>query len=313
MNVVFGADIGGTDIKLGMFQEDGRLLSNWLIPTRMEDNGRLIFDDIASEIKNKMQEKSVSSQCVLGIGCGFPAPVDNRSFVRNCVNLGIKDIYPGKEMEKRMPGLIVRIGNDANIAALGEMWQGSGQGRRNLLLVTLGTGVGSGIVIDGKIVSGRHGIAGEIGHFMVDPLETEHCSCGGTGHLNQIASVPGILHYARKFLQEDKRPSVLREKEDFDGADLTDAAKEGDAIAMKTLDYCMGHLARGLAIAAHIIDPDIFLIGGGMAKAGQLLIDVIQKHYVTNHYLTKEETQIRLASLGNDAGIYGAAKMIIDA
>ncbi len=125
---------------------------------------------------------------------------------------------------------------------------------------------------------------------MVDPLETEHCSCGGTGHLNQIASVPGILHYARKFLQEDKRPSVLREKEDFDGADLTDAAKEGDAIAMKTLDYCMGHLARGLAIAAHIIDPDIFLIGGGMAKAGQLLIDVIQKHYVTNHYLTKEET-----------------------
>ena len=113
--------------------------------------------------------------------------------------------------------------------------------------------------------------------------------------------------------REVSRLSVLREKEDFDGADLTDAAKEGDAIAMKTLDYCMGHLARGLAIAAHIIDPDIFLIGGGMAKAGQLLIDVIQKHYVTNHYLTKEETQIRLASLGNDAGIYGAAKMIIDA
>lgn len=313
MNIVFGADIGGTDIKLGMFREDGRLLAKWLIPTRVEGNGRMIFDDIVCEIRKKMEEKAVSSQHVLGIGCGFPAPVDNRSFVRNCVNLGIKDIYPGEEIVKRLPGLIVKIGNDANIAALGEMWQGSGQGKRNLLLVTLGTGVGSGIVIDGKIVSGRHGIAGEIGHFTVDPLETERCSCGGTGHLNQIASVPGILHYAEKFLQEDKRPSLLRERGHFDGADLTDAAREGDAIALKTLDYCMGHLARGLAIAAHVIDPDIFLIGGGMAKAGQLIVDMVQKHYLSNHYLTKEETPIRLASLGNDAGIYGAAKMILDA
>jgi len=313
MNIVFGADIGGTDIKLGMFWEDGSLLEKWLIPTRVENNGQTIFDDVVGEIERKMAEKALPRENVLGIGCGFPAPVDNRFFVKNCVNLGIRDIYPGEEISKRLPGMIVRIGNDANLAALGEMWQGSGRGNRNLLLVTLGTGVGSGIVIDGKIVNGRHGIAGEIGHFMVDSTETERCSCGGTGHLNQIASVPGILYYARKFLKEDTRPSLLREKEYFGGEDLTNAARAGDAVALRTLDYCMAYLAKGLAISAHIIDPDIFLVGGGMARAGRLITDMIRKHYLSNHFLTKEETDIRLASLGNDAGIYGAAKMIIDA
>lgn len=312
MNIIFGVDIGGTDIKFGMFQEDGQLLARWQISTRMMNNGQLIFDDIVKEIRQKMEERSISQSAVLGIGCGIPGPVDNQSFVRKCVNLGITNIYPEQEITKRMGGMRVQIGNDANVAALGEMWKGSAQGKHNILLVTLGTGVGSGIIIDGKIVNGLHGLAGEIGHFTIEPEETETCSCGGTGHLNQIASVFGVMHYAKRFLQEDSAYSVLREKKDFNCIDLTDAAKKGDAVALKTLNYCMGCLAKGLAVTAHVIDPDIFLIGGGMAKAGQLLIDIIEEHYLSNLYLMPERTEIKLAALGNDAGIYGAAKMILD-
>ena len=215
MNIAFGVDVGGTDIKFGMFQEDGRLLSKWRIPTRIADNGQRIFDDIAEQLQDKIKEASLSAEQILGIGCGIPGPVDNQSFVRTCVNLGITDIYPGEELSKRMRGLPVRIGNDANVAALGEMWKGSARGKRNVLLVTLGTGVGSGIIIDGRIVNGLHGLAGEIGHFTVDPGEQEACTCGGRGHLNQIASVMGVLRYAKRFLQESREYSVLREKEDF--------------------------------------------------------------------------------------------------
>lgn len=306
----FGVDLGGTTVKMGLFTVEGALLQDWEIPTRKEDNGSHIIDDIAASIKAKMESDSIDEADVVGIGIGVPGPVTPNGVVKGCVNLGWGDV-PVEESLKDKTGFPVKAGNDANVAALGELWQGGGKGFNSLVMVTLGTGVGGGIVIDGKIIAGSHGAGGEIGHMGVVYDETECCNCGKKGCLEQVASATGIVKETKKLLANESMESSLRSYDTFTAKDVFDEAKKGDALALMAVDKLGEYIGIALSHIAAVVDPDVFIIGGGVSKAGDFLIDAIHKHYVEKAFTQCRKTPIKLATLGNSAGIYGSAKLVL--
>lgn len=306
----FGVDLGGTTVKMGLFTVEGALLSDWEITTRKDNNGAYILDDIAASIKEKIESESIDSADVVGIGIGVPGPVTPTGVVKGCVNLGWGDT-PVEESLKDKTGFMVKAGNDANVAALGELWQGGGKGYDSLVMVTLGTGVGGGIVIDGKIVTGTHGAAGELGHMGVVYDETDYCNCGKKGCLEQVASATGIVKVTKRLLAADERESSLRSIEELTAKDVFDEAKKGDALALEAVDKLGEYLGIALGHLACVVDPDVFIIGGGVSKAGDFLINAIEKFYVEKAFVQCRKTPIKLATLGNSAGIYGAAKLVL--
>jgi glucokinase len=306
---VFGVDIGGTTIKLGLFKAEGNLLEKWEIETRKENEGKYILKDIVETLENKLNEKTISKENVLGIGIGVPGPVKDDGTVLKCVNLGW-EIFNIVEEVNKLIKLPVSAGNDANVAALGEMWQGGGKGYKNIVMVTLGTGVGGGIVIDGKIISGSQGAGGEIGHIKVSDNETECCGCGNKGCLEQYASATGIVNLANKVLRTTKTESKLKEFEYLSAKDIFDSAKSEDELALTLVDDFSANLGKTLANIACIINPEVFVIGGGISKNGNMLTKNIMKHFKDNAFHAVRNTKFELAKLGNDAGIYGAAKLI---
>lgn len=311
--VYAGIDLGGTTAKLGLFRDDALLIRKWEIPTRKEDGGSHVIPDIAESIKKNMEEEGLCFSDLVGAGIGVPGPIRSDGYVEVIVNIGMRDWNPVKELSASLGGIPVKGGNDANVAALGEMWQGGGKGYRDVVAVTLGTGVGGGVILDGKIVAGSKGMGGEIGHMVMDfewP-EPEACNCGNYGCLEQIASATGIVRTARRFMRDGDKLSVLRKMENVTAKDVFDAAKAGDELAMEVADYCMMCLARAMSYISQVVDPEVFVIGGGVSKAGQYLLDLIRKHYDPLITLTKDKARLALATLGNDAGIYGAAKMVI--
>lgn len=313
-SIYAGVDLGGTTAKLGLFQEDGTLIRKWEIPTRKEEAGKYVCPDIAESIKKNMEEADIALSELAGAGIGVPGPIRPDGYVEVIVNIGIHDWNPVKELSELLGGIPVKGGNDANVAALGEMWKGGGEGYQDVVAVTLGTGVGGGVILDGRIVAGSKGMGGEIGHMVMDwdwP-EPEACNCGNYGCLEQIASATGIARIARRFMRESDKASVLRDISDVTAKEVFDAAKAGDTLAEEVADYCMMYLGRALAYISQVVDPQVFVIGGGVSKAGQYLLDLLQKHYDPLIVLTKEKAKLKLATLGNDAGIYGSAKMIID-
>ena len=306
----FGIDVGGTSVKCGLFQTDGVLVEKWEIPTRKENSGEAILPDIAKTILDKIAERKLDKEEIDGVGIGVPGPVNERGEVPCAVNLfwGFKEVT--KELTE-LTGLPSKAGNDANVAALGEAWKGAAAGAKNVILVTLGTGVGGGIIVDGKIVGGAHGAGGEIGHAAVDHEEKEACNCGNCGCLEQYASATGIVRLAKKALAESSEDSVLRNTESIEAKDVLDAFKSGDALAVRVMDEVGEKLGGALGIFAAVVDPDAIVIGGGVSKAGQPLINLIEKHYKKYAFSLCKDTPIVIASLGNDAGIYGAAKMVL--
>ena len=312
MSVYYGIDIGGTTVKLGMFAGEGELLDKWEIPTRKENNGSLLFRDIAEEGTARAAAGGIGREEIQGIGCGIPGPVEENGFVESCVNLGIRHITPALLLRKYVGGIPVVFANDANVAALGEMWKGGGRGYKSIVFVTLGTGVGSGVIINRQMVYGAKGLAGEIGHIMINPNETERCNCGGMGCLDQMASARGIVRCAKKFLEEDFRPSLLRDMGELTARKILDAAKRGDETASRTVSHCMFYLGKCLAEVSYIVDPQAFVIGGGVSGAGEYLLEHIRRHYNQFAILKQEKADICLAKLGNDAGIYGAARLVYD-
>ena len=191
-NYVFGVDVGGTSVKMGLFDTEGNVLEKWEIPTRTENNGEKILPDIAASVKEKMEERKLSQEDVAGVGIGVPGPVEKSGIVHRAVNLGWSELNMKEELAALLGGMRVEGGNDANVAALGEMWRGGGQGHKNLVAVTLGTGVGGGIIINGEIMTGSTGAGGEIGHIHVEDDETEACGCGNFGCLEEYASAPHV-------------------------------------------------------------------------------------------------------------------------
>ena len=307
----FGIDIGGTTVKCGLFQTDGELCEKWEIVTRTEENGKEILPDVAKAILDKMAEKQIGKDQVSGVGIGVPGPVIREREVAVAVNLHWGYTMLADELESLLGGIPVKVGNDANVAALGEMWKGGGEGTKNLIMATLGTGVGGGIIVDGKIITGSHGAGGEIGHACVDPAETESCNCGNKGCLEQMASATGIVRLGNKILSESQENTVL-EKDTLSAKTIFDAYKEGDAVAAKIVDKFAGYLGNALAIFACVVDPEVIVIGGGVSKAGQPLIDAIEKYFRRDAFVTCKDTPIVLAKLDNDAGIFGAAKLVVE-
>lgn len=307
----FGVDIGGTTCKMGLFETSGVLVEKWEIPTRTEEKGSMILSDVAKAIEDKLSEKAIAKDEVKGIGIGVPGPVDAYGVVNGCVNLGwgIVDVV---KILGEMTGLPVKAGNDANVAALGEMWQGGGKGFENVIMVTLGTGVGGGVIIGGQMVSGSNGAGGEIGHMFVNPDETESCGCGKKGCLEQYASATGIVRMAKKKMKLDERATVLSSIESLTAKDVFDAAKANDVVALEVVEENTCILGTSLAQIACVVDPQVVVIGGGVSKAGDIIIEHVQKYFKERTFYACRETEFKLAELGNDAGMYGCAEMIID-
>ena len=308
----FGVDVGGTSVKLGLFQTDGTLLDKWEIPTRTENGGEAVLPDIAHSIEEKLAEKAIAATEVEGIGIGVPGPVDGDSTVHKCINLGWGVFNLKERMNQLLPEIPnVAAGNDANVAALGELWQGGGKGYRSAVMFTLGTGVGGGIVVDGKIIAGIHGGAGEVGHMTVNPAETVRCACGKYGCLEQYASANGIVRMAKVMLAESDKPSALREMERFSSKEICDLARDGEEMAVAIVDRFGDYMGRALSYVSCTVDPDAYIIGGGMSRAGDILINAIAGYYRKYAFHVSTDTPIVLATLGNDAGIYGAAGMVL--
>ena len=293
MRYGFGVDLGGTTVKIAFFTESGEMLTKWEIPTVTENDGKSILPDIAAAVLGYLEKEKITKSDVLGIGIGVPGPVDANGFVPACDNLGWRNIDVAGQLSS-LTGLPVKADNDANMAALGECWKGSGCD--NMVLVTLGTGVGGGIIINGKPLVGRTGAAGEIGHLVMNREETLVCGCGKRGCSEQYCSATGLVRMAK----------------DYDTAkDVFDAAKAGDENAQTVLEQYFAYLAELIANVCIVLNPEKVVIGGGVSKAGQPLLDGIARHFEKFIYHSSRDVEFALATLGNDAGAYGAFKLLL--
>ena len=307
----FGIDVGGTTIKHGLFNGKGELLESWEIPTRTEENGKNILPDIAASIRGKTKEKSITAADVKGVGIGVPGPVLEGGIVNSCVNLGWGVVDVQEELSKALEGIPVEVGNDANVAALGECWKGAGRGYKNMIMVTLGTGVGGGVIINGRILPGSHGAGGEIGHITVNKHEEDACNCGKKGCLEQYASANGLVRMTRKTLARKHGQTKLVDDETLTSRLIFDLAKQGDVVAKQCVEDMCETLGETLAQVAAVVDPEAFVIGGGVSKAGTIVTDTVKKYYLPAAFHACRNVIFKLAELGNDAGMYGAVRMVL--
>ena len=311
----FGIDLGGTTAKVGLFTTAGALLEKWEVPTDTSDEGIRILPNLAAALLGKMEEKGLTADQIEGVGIGVPGPVQAASVVPIvCANLGgwgQQDV--AANLSLLLNGMKVMVGNDANVAALGEIWMGAAKGCRSAVMVTLGTGVGGGVIVNGKVIDGAHGAGGEIGHITVNKNETAVCGCGKHGCLEQYSSATGVVRCMKKLLEENPDTPCTLRGTDFAAKDVFDAARAGDALAAKEVDQMTDDLGLALAIIAATADPEVFLVGGGVARAGDVLFQPLTEHYKTYAFKSCRETPIKQASLGNDAGIYGAVRLIVGA
>ena len=306
---VFGVDVGGTTVKMGYFDIEGNLIEKWEIPTRTEDKGVNIIPDIAGSILVKLAQKDIDKKEVAGVGIGVPGPVKEDGTVLVAVNLGWDKRNTNEQLEDLL-GIPVKTANDANVAALGEMWRGGGQGYEDVVAVTLGTGVGGGVIIGGKVIAGSNGAGGEIGHIHLEDNESEECGCKGHGCLEQYASATGVVRLAKKKLADSSKPSVLRDDEVTAKA-VWDAVKADDELAKEVANIYGEYLGKGLATVAAVVNPQVFVIGGGVSKAGRVVIDYLEPYFDKYAFPGTKNAKFVLAKLGNDAGIYGAAKLVL--
>lgn len=311
MKYGFGVDVGGTTVKLGLLDETGVLLDKREIPTHTENGGERILPDIAAAIDTVLLEKGIDKSAVTGVGIGVPGPINDEGVVNRCVNLnwGVFNLH---ETLGALTGLRVKGGNDANCAALGEAWKGGGAGSRSSLFVTLGTGVGGGVIINGKILGGAHGVGGEVGHITVSAPDKHPCTCGKRGCVEQYASATGIVRMTKERLAESETPSVLRGVKNLTCKEIFDAAKAGDTLAFETLEQVFDYLGEALASACCVCDPERIILGGGVSKAGEYLLDGAARHFEKHMFHACKGTEFSLATLGNDAGMYGAYRLIAE-
>jgi glucokinase len=309
--VLYGIDLGGTTAKIGCFTEDGTLLRKWSITTDCTKQGRHILPDLARAIEADRSKNQISLEEILGIGLGLPGAVKDGLLLERCVNLGGWGGFDArKELSERM-SLPVFAANDANLALLGEQWMGSAKGCNDVVLVTLGTGVGGAVMIGGHIREGCTGSAGEFGHIRVCEKEARTCGCGGHGCLEQYASAGGLCYLAERALSEHPLcPSALRD-ETLTPERIFSAAASGDGIAEKILDCYADFLGRGLAAAGCAYDPERFVLGGGLSGAGDALLSRVRASYGVYAFPAIQHTPICMAALGNDAGITGAARLVL--
>ena len=310
MRYGFGVDLGGTTVKLAYFNSDGYLLDKWEIPTGKQNHGEGILPDIAASIRQYLDQRLIPNSRIFGIGIGVPGPVDQDGTVHGCDNLGWGTFNVQKELS-RLTGFPVMAGNDANVAALGECWKGGGQGYSDLVMVTLGTGVGGGIILGGKPLFGVRGCAGELGHMVLCREETEQCGCGKCGCVEQYCSATGVVRLAKRYLEKNSCDSILRQTASLTCKDVFDAAGAGDPAAAAVLQQYYSLLGEFLSNLCVVLDPQVIVLGGGVSKAGKVLLDGVAPHFRHHAFRGVTDTKITLAKLGNDAGAYGAFRLAL--
>ncbi|MDA1474844.1 ROK family glucokinase [Bacillus changyiensis] len=305
-NWLVGIDLGGTTVKLAFVSACGEVQHKWEIPT--DKSGETVTTSIAKAIDSKLNEIGKPKQILKWIGMGAPGPVDTETgIVYKTTNMGWEN-YPLKEHLEAGTGLPVVIENDANLAALGEMWKGAGDGAKDLILVTLGTGVGGGIIVNGEVVHGKNGAGGEIGHICSIAEGGAPCNCGRSGCIETIASATGIVRLAEEAIVASDCATSLEKNTSLTARDIFEAAEQNDPAALKVVEYVTHHLGVVLASLASSLNPSKILIGGGVSKAGEFLRSKVEKSF-EKHVFPRagEAVDIVIASLGNDAGVIGGA------
>lgn len=312
---LIGVDLGGTTIKFAILTDEGEIQQKWSIETNILSDGQLIIPDIIDSINHHIKMYDMTPDQFDGIGLGSPGTINHeKGTIKGAFNLNwTNEVYPVRDIEKGT-GLPVTIENDANVAALGERWQGAGNNADDVVFVTLGTGVGGGIIVNGKLVQGNNGAAGEIGHVTVDP-NGFMCTCGKRGCLETIASATGIVRVARdrasEYAGNSELKAMLDDGQDISAKDVFDLAKKDDDLAMIVADYVCDSLGFVLGNIANTLNPKYIVIGGGVSAAGDFLLNKVDKAMRNNMFATiKDSTKLRLASLGNGAGVIGAASLI---
>ena len=309
MKYGFGVDLGGTTVKLAYFDQEGAMLSKWEIPTNISDNGSHILPDIAAAIRGYIEENNIAFDSLIGIGIGVPGPVTPDGIVNKCINLGW-GVFNIEKTLSDLTGLPVKAGNDATVATLGECWKGGGAGCKNMVMATLGTGVGGGIVVDGRVIHGSTGAGGEIGHMVLNRNETERCGCGKRGCVEQYCSATGIVRIAKQFLANREDTSSLRNVENLTCKDIFDAAAAGDTLAAEILEQVYAYMGEFLANICNVVNPECVVLGGGVSKAGAPLLEGVQRYFGKYVFHAAANVRFALATLGNDAGAYGAFQLV---
>ena len=308
---VIAIDVGATTCKAGLFRYDERLLKEWIIQTRVQEGGRYIMDDLASSVIDVINGEGLSTEEIAGAGLGIPGLILDEAYVTKTDNAGLENLNVKEELGVRL-GLPVYAINDANAAAAGEMWRGVARGYENFVLLTLGTGVGGAVVINGKIINGRHGAAGEIGHMLVNEQEKKQCGCGRHGCLEQYSSTMGLVRFAKEYLSDPNMVTTLRNYPVLDSKIIFEEAKKGDSVAMALCDRFCDTLGRAIANVAVVVDPDLVVLGGGISKCGQFLLESVRNSFLKHSYYGCRGLDLRLAELENRAGMYGCLKLVLD-
>lgn len=308
----FGIDVGGTTVKIGLFETAGVLVDKWEIPTRTENFGENILADICDSLDGKLIERKIGLDEVEGLGIGLPGPVLADGTVLQCVNLGWGTFNVAEKLSVMFHDIPVKAGNDANVAALGEAWKGGGKDYDDIVMITLGTGVGGGVIVGGKIITGYNGGAGEIGHMHMDDEETVQCNCGRKGCLEQYASATGVVRLAKRYMEASDEDTKMRDfGDEITAKDVFDLAKAGDFGAIEVVHKMGRYLGKAISHIAAVMNPQAFIIGGGVSKAGRFLIDAIKDVYRETCFSACGDAALRLAELGNDAGMYGSAALVV--
>lgn len=305
-----GIDVGGTSVKEGLFDEDGNLLAKASVPTPpiVDAAG---FAAVTEAIDQVVAKAQIPRAFVAGIGLAVPCPIPASGDAKVKANIAINLPELKIAIQEHCPDAVVKYENDANAAAMGEAWLGSAKGVQNVVMVTIGTGVGGGVIVNGDVVSGVVGAGGEIGHMCLNPAEERTCGCGGHGHLEQYSSATGVVRCMKKLLDENPDTPCTLRGTDFAAKDVFDAARAGDALAAREVDEMTDTLGMALASIASTTDPEMFMVGGGVARAGDVLFNPLREHFKTYAFSSCRETPIVAATLGNDAGIYGAVRLIV--
>lgn len=309
MRYGFGIDIFGPNIKFGFFDEQGNLIEKWKIAAPVINESSQIIPTIANEVNNYLKKNSISDDEIIGIGVGIPGPVNSSGVVNKCVNLG----WGVFNIERALTGLTelkVKASNISSLSALGECWKGSGSD--NMVFMAMNTGLGGGIVCDGKMVWGTTGGAGEIGHIVVNKSEKEACTCGKFGCVEQYCSPGGIVRVARRMLVNSQEASVLRKKKFFDYKDVLKAVDEGDKIAKDVMAKVYDYAGHALAGICCVLNPDTIVLGGEFCKIGQPAMEGIVRSFKKYVFYANDNVKFYFAELDTDACIHGAFKLVLD-
>ncbi|HEL2441502.1 TPA: ROK family glucokinase [Streptococcus suis] len=314
---IIGIDLGGTSVKLAILTTEGEIQEKWSIKTNILDEGSHIVPDIIDSIKHRFESHGLTKDDFLGVGMGSPGVVDSEAgTVIGAYNLNWKTFQLVKDQFESALGLPFFIDNDANVAALGEQWVGAGNNNPNVVFMTLGTGVGGGVIAAGNLIRGVKGAGGELGHITVDFDEPFACTCGKKGCLETVASATGIVNlsrrYADQYAGDAKLKQMIDDGQDVTAKDVFDLAKEGDDLALIVYRHFSEYLGVACANIAAVLNPAYIVLGGGVSAAGEFLLDGVRKVFAENSFpQIKESTQIVLATRGNDAGVLGAASLVL--